>query len=338
MDLKDWAAVFSIGWILYQLIQRRRINEANVDKYLERHFSDKSKSVDEQRQTYLAHFSAVATTWMISRLARLCLSSLLRVLWFVWRLAKFEFRRRPSAWHAMLLFDGGRSGPAHKEFLDVADNLLEAAKSYRKQAALKRREAINALIFAGRVAALDKDSESTIEAFRRVIEIRDTDYDARKFIGQQYREVGNRAAALREFKELNGLTAAKRDKALAAEAFRLQAEVLTEDGDTAAACVALDKSMEIETARRDIKGIALSHDLLGDAYKRAGEMRDAAAAYEASLQNYQTIDDRDNVQRLHSKLWRLQPEETFLSRLVAGFATFLMERVAKSLRAPAPMP
>ena len=27
MDLKDWAAVFSIGWVLYQLIQRRRINE-----------------------------------------------------------------------------------------------------------------------------------------------------------------------------------------------------------------------------------------------------------------------------------------------------------------------
>jgi len=37
MDLKDWAAVFSIGWVLYQLIQRRRINETNIDKYLDHH-------------------------------------------------------------------------------------------------------------------------------------------------------------------------------------------------------------------------------------------------------------------------------------------------------------
>src|SRR5262249_27827579 len=264
--------------------------------------------------------------------------SLARMVWFVWRFARFDFRMRSSATHAMLLFDGGRTGRAHREFLEVADSLLETAKSYRKQAALKRQEAINALIFAGRVAALDKDSAATIDAFRRVIEIRDGDYDARKFIGQQFREVGNLSAALREFKELNGLTAAKRDKALAAEAFRLQAEVHTDGGDTAAACSAIEKSVEIEMARRNVTGIALCHELLGDAHKRAGALADAAAAYQASLENYQTIDDRENIQRVHSKIWHLQPQETFLSRTVAAFATFLMERVAKNLRAPAPMP
>src|SRR5690242_13950588 len=89
MDIKDWAAVVSIGWILYQLIQRRRLTETNIDKYLERHFSDKSKTVQEQRRTYLAYFSSVSSAWMVWRLVRLCLSSLARVLWFVWRLAKF---------------------------------------------------------------------------------------------------------------------------------------------------------------------------------------------------------------------------------------------------------
>src|SRR5215475_8838718 len=117
MDIKDWAAVISIGWILYQLIQRRRLTEANIDKYLERHFSDKSKSIQEQRQTYLAHFSTVASSWMVARIARACISSVARMVWFVWRFARFEFRRRSSAIHAMLLFDGGRTGPAHKEFL-----------------------------------------------------------------------------------------------------------------------------------------------------------------------------------------------------------------------------
>ena len=121
-----------------------------------------------------------------------------------------EFHRRPSASHALLLFESSRSAAAHAEFLRLADNLLENAASYRKQAALKRQEALNVLIFAGRVAALDKDNQATIDAFRRVIAIRDTDYDARKFIGQQFREVGNLQAALREFQELSGLTAAKR--------------------------------------------------------------------------------------------------------------------------------
>ena len=121
-----------------------------------------------------------------------------------------EFHRRPSASHALLLFESSRSAAAHAEFLRLADNLLENATSYRKQAALKRQEALNVLIFAGRVAALDKDNQATIDAFRRVIAIRDTDYDARKFIGQQFREVGNLQAALREFQELSGLTAAKR--------------------------------------------------------------------------------------------------------------------------------
>jgi len=53
MNIKGWAAVVSIGWILYQLIQRRRLTEANIDKYLERHFSDKSKSVQKQSGSLL---------------------------------------------------------------------------------------------------------------------------------------------------------------------------------------------------------------------------------------------------------------------------------------------
>ena len=337
MDLKDWAAVCSIGWFLYQLIQRRRINEANIDKYLERHFTDKRKSVDDQRQTYLAHFSAVGSSWIVVRLVRISLANALRFFWFLWRLAKLEFRHA-SARHAMLLFDSGRSVPAQKEFSRVADDMLETAKSYRKQAALKRQEAINALIFAGRVAALEKDSEATIDAFKKAIAIRDGEYDARKFIGEQFREVNNLAAALREFRQLSDLTVTKRDQALAAEAFRLQADVLIEQGETADACEALEKSLALETERRNLAGQAATQELFGDAHKRAGAMDIAAAAYRESLENYQTVGDRQKVASVHTKLWRLQPEETFLSRIVSQFGTFLIERVAKQLRAPAPMP
>jgi hypothetical protein len=31
MDLKEWAAVLSIGWVLYQFIDKRRLSEANID-------------------------------------------------------------------------------------------------------------------------------------------------------------------------------------------------------------------------------------------------------------------------------------------------------------------
>ena len=151
MDLKDWAAVCTISWILYQLIERRRISEANVDKFLEGHFTDKSRSIDEQRRSYLAHLSSATSSWPIARLARFCFSNVVRALWFIWRVVKLDFGHA-SARHALLLFDSGSEQPAQKEFLRVADNLMETARTYRKQASLKRNEAINAYIFAGRVA------------------------------------------------------------------------------------------------------------------------------------------------------------------------------------------
>ena len=105
-------------------------------------------------------------------------------------------------------------------------NSYETAMSFypTKQWALKRQEAINALIFAGRVAALEKDSEATIEAFKRAIKVKPGEYDARKFIGEQFREVNNLAAALREFREFEVcfLAVTRKHKALAAEALRLQ--------------------------------------------------------------------------------------------------------------------
>ena len=206
----------------------------------------------------------------------------------------------------------------------MADDLLETARSYRRQAALKRQEAINALIFAGRVSALEKDNEATIDAFKKAIAIKDGEYDARKFIGEQFREVNNLAAALREFRQLSHLTVTKRDKALAAEALRLQADVLIEQGETADACEALERSLEVETERRNLAGQAATQELFGDAHKRAGAIDMAAAAYRESLENYQTVGDKQKVVSVHTKLWRLQPEETFLSKSSASLGLSLL--------------
>jgi tetratricopeptide (TPR) repeat protein len=238
----------------------------------------------------------------------------------------------------MLLFDSGSSTAAQAEFRKVAQNLLETAKSYRKQALLKREEAINAYIFAGRVAAIDGDSVATIDAFNEAIDIKDGDYDARKFIGEQFREVGNLDDALREFKKLTGLAVTRRSKALTAEALRLQAGVLIAQKDVKTACEALEKSLGIATQQRDLAGLAATQDLLGDAHQRSGDIEASAQWYRLSVDNYRVLENKAQVKEVQYKLWRLQPEETFLSRAVTALGTFLIERVAKQLRAPAQMP
>ena len=51
-----------------------------------------------------------------------------------------------------------------------------------------------------KVAALDRNNEAIIEAFRRVIEIKDTDYHARKFHFPAVFRGRNLKAALRAFR------------------------------------------------------------------------------------------------------------------------------------------
>jgi hypothetical protein len=84
--------------------------------------------------------------------------------------------------------------------------------------------------------------------------------------------------------------------------------------------------------------LAATQDLLGDAYRRSGDVETAAQRYKESVDNYRILENKAKVREVQYKLWRLKPEETFMSRAATALGTFLIERVAKQLRAPAQMP
>ena len=41
-------ALCTISWIFYQFIERRRLNQANIDGFFRKHFTEKLKTVEEQ--------------------------------------------------------------------------------------------------------------------------------------------------------------------------------------------------------------------------------------------------------------------------------------------------
>jgi hypothetical protein len=111
LDVTKIAAICTISWILYQFIERRRLSEANIDRFLGQHFTDKVKAVEEQRRAYLEHFTQ-AQLWLPFRAAMvMCWSNVKRLVWFLVRIARLRFNFR-SAPHAMLLFESGNRDDA----------------------------------------------------------------------------------------------------------------------------------------------------------------------------------------------------------------------------------
>jgi tetratricopeptide (TPR) repeat protein len=184
------------------------------------------------------------------------------------------------------------------------------------------------------VAALQGDTDVTIDAFNRALKIRNADLDARQFIGEQFWAAGNLTAALEQFEEIATSNAAKRNRARAAEARRLQAEVLVERGELTEAREALEASLTIEKERQNFEGMAKAQEKLGDTFVSANRTaREAREWYALSLENYLTTRDKRAIARLRRKLSGVRSEDTYWSKLVEQVAQYLIERVARRLRA-----
>lgn len=338
LSIAEWAGICSIGWVLYQIIERRRLSEANIDRFFRQHFSDKLKSIEDHRRIYLEHFAQAQVAPPLQTLAVLWLAYLRRLLWFLWRAIRLRFNH-VSVSHAMLLFESGRRDAAAHEFLKAADQLLETSKLYTQQAKIKKNEAVNALIYGGRVAAMQKDGETTVAAFTEALRHRGRDFDARKLVGEQFRDAGNYSAALAQFDQIIASNATRRDKGPSAEAHRLRASVYREKGDLAEARKALEESLRIEKERESFAGIAESSEQLGDLLAKTKDtIEDARAAYERAIEYLLTLEQSKAARRVRTKLRGLRSEETLLSRLVENFAQYLIEKVASRLRAPAKTP
>lgn len=330
LDVKDWAALATLSWILIQINERRRLNERNIDKFLDKALEKKWQNLREEREQILLRLTTEPQEWVFSRAVRFAHASLKRILVFAGRLLRLQ-RPLSSTSHAMVLFDSGDKASAQNEFHKHADELLDKSRIYRKYADAKEQEAISALIFSGRVAALRRDGEATIAAFNRALALNDRDPDARKFIGQQFRAAGNLTEALRQF---DTIVEAERNGARAAEAFRLKAEIFSDRDEVGNARDALKKSLEIERRRQSYRGIAETEEKLGDVFARRDRTFKAARrSYLASIENYRTSGDGKSVRRVQRKLQALRSEETALSRYIERFG-YAFIRLAKRFRGP----
>ncbi len=333
LDMKDWAAIATISWILIQVNERRRLSERNVDKFLDRGLKDKLKNLREERARTLSRFTREPMESRIFLAIKMVHANVKRFLSFAFRILRLQ-RPQASMSHAMILFDSGNKDGARKEFNKLAIGLLEKADLYRKYADAKEEEAMNALIYCGRVAALQKNSEATIEAFNKVLSMNEKDPDARKFIGEQFRAAGNTTEALRQF---GAIVESLSNTPRAAEALRLQAEIYSENDEVGKARDALKKSLVIERERQSYAGIAETEEKLGDVFaSRERTVRAARRSYLASIENYRTADQGKSIKRIQKKIRKLLSDETFLSRAVERFGHFMV-RLAKRFRAPGNM-
>lgn len=335
-DPTSWVAWLQIAsltlaslWTLYQFTRARRLNEGEVEDWIEEHLDDKPRNLMNERGEYLAHFDAATDRAFLARALLRCRASARMLVLFVLRIVLVR-KRKHSAAHAMLLFDAGKEPKAEEEFNAIAADFERMMTIYEKQVRAKRLEACNAYLYAGRVASQHGSSEGTKHAYDNVLRLNNGDVDAYKLIGKQYLAVGNREAALTEYGKIATHAQSIGNRALEAEAYRLQATVHWADNRLGRARTTLSLSAETEPADNH-QGLAETQRMLGDVFARQGNLNAAERAYTDSRSSYEFAGDQaaaDDVQKI---LGGLRGKDNWITRLIEGLGQ-LMLRLAKRLR------
>jgi tetratricopeptide (TPR) repeat protein len=218
----------AILWTLYQFTRARGLNEAEVEDWIEEHLDDKPRNLMNERGQYLGHFDSSTEVSFLARGLRALRARAKMLVLFLVRVVLVR-KRKKSASYAMLLFEAGKEPKAEEEFNAIAADFERMMTIYEKQVRAKRLEACNAYLYAGRVASQHGSAEGTKHAYDNVLRLNNGDVDAYRLIGKQYLAVGNKEAALVEYGKIATHAQSIGDKALEAEAYRLQATVHWQD-------------------------------------------------------------------------------------------------------------
>jgi tetratricopeptide (TPR) repeat protein len=319
----------AISWTLYQFTRARRLNEGEVEGWIEEHLDDKPRNLMTERGEYLAHFNSVTNTSFLARGLRVVRARAKMVVLFLLRVILVR-RRKPSASHGMLQFDAGKDARARAEFTAIAADFENMVRIYEKQVRAKRLEACNAYLYAGRIASEMRDTEATKRAYDNVLRLNDGDSDAYKLIGKQYLDAGNIPAALAEYGNIATHAAAVGDKAMEAEAYRLQAAAHSKDNRTGRAQRMLVRSEQTEPPS-NYRGLAETQRMLGDLFVRQGRTAAAVTAYTNSITNYSHSGERSAAAEIQEILNRMGTIDPWLTRAVENIG-HLMLRLATRLR------
>jgi tetratricopeptide (TPR) repeat protein len=335
-DPTSWVAWLQIAsltlailWTLYQFTRARRLSEGEVEAWIEEHLDDKPRNLMNERAAYLSHFDSATNGSLMTRGLRALRARAKMVVLFLLRVILVR-KRKPSAAHALLLFDAGKDARAGAEFNAIAADFEKMVRIYEKQVRAKRLEACNAYLYAGRVASEIRDAEGTKRAYDNVLRLNDGDLDAYKLIGRQYLEAGNIPAALREYASIAARAEKAGDKVMEAEAYRLQATAHLRDNRTGRARRMLARSEKIEPPSNH-QGLAETQRMLGDLFVRQGMTAAAATAYTNSVTNYRQAGNRAVAAEVQDSLDRIGREEGWAARMLEHFGQ-LMLRLAKRFR------
>ena len=188
----------TIVWIIFQFAWLRRLNEARLERYLEDRIATERDDLAQERQRTLWELErfvqsrgmryAVLLTWANIRLA----------VSFVLRMLSLGTSRGLAS-HTQLLAQVGMLHRARSIHTDLPHDSIKRMKLYEGALANKCIEAQNALLAAGRIAAIEGRPSIAASSFRKARNLKD-DPDARLMIGQQLASFSDFDGAIGEFR------------------------------------------------------------------------------------------------------------------------------------------
>src|SRR5262245_45552569 len=188
--------LLTIVWIIFQFAWLRRLNEARLERHLESTISTERDELADERTTTLAELDRVVKSRGLRRLILFAWAHLRLTLSLIMRLLSFG-TTRGLADHNMLLMKVGAEHRARSIYAEVARDAVKKIRLYKDAIENKTLEAQNALIFAGRVALVERRTAAAVLLFRAAKGLRE-DMDARLLIGQQMAAAGAFAVARSE--------------------------------------------------------------------------------------------------------------------------------------------
>jgi hypothetical protein len=232
---------------------------------------------------------------------------------------------RGLADHNLLLMKVGAEQRARSIYAEVAREAIKKIKLYKDAIENKTLEAQNALIFAGRVALVERRTAAAVLLFRAAKSLRD-DMDARLLIGQQMAAAGAFGAARGEYQVVVDAEDTDSNATTKSETHRAMADIHSKEGYPGRARTSLGEAERIDTAHQNYAGLARTHKLIGDLYAPNPNRKTAALTrYDNAAENYDLANMPDKARAVRRKRDRLDSGE---ASMPDGWWTRTLERSA----------
>lgn len=330
-------AVLTIGWIVYQFTWLRRLNEARLEEYLEQKILTDHDELTREREAILAQIESIAARRGLTRVLLRGWANLLLTANFFMRVLRLGRIKDPLEL-SLLLMRVGKFEQARAQFTEAALDALRVTRLWEEGLLNKKLEAQSALVFAGRVAIIQKKQAAAASSFNRANRIA-SDPDAHILIGRQLAVAGDFQGALAEYQAaLQPFVEPARSTEVApttrAEAHRRIAEIRTEQESHRRALVELRKARAFDAPLNNYQGLARTDELVGDAQLRQSHRTAAEKAYRDSIENFKLANDKEGSARVSRKLHRLLSgndvvADGAITRLLDRFVAALTKQVER---------